>query len=89
MQFRYRSFCFFNRLHLDESEPFRTLVMLVGHYFRILHLADPIEEIKQVALRGFEGEIADVETRRCYFDRFRFARDALGPGGTIARLRLG
>ena len=88
VQFRYRPFRFFNRLHLHESETLGTLVVLVGDDFCILHLTDSVEEIEQVALRSFEGEIANVKTRRAYFDRLRFARDTLGPGRAIAGLRV-
>lgn len=51
MQLCYRSFRFVHGLHLDESETLRALIMLVAHHFGVLHVANTVEEIKQVALR--------------------------------------
>ncbi len=59
---------FFHRIHLHKGEAFRALVVLVGHDLRVLHLADAIEELEEIALRGFERQIADVQPRRGDFD---------------------
>ncbi len=76
VQFLDRAFRFFGRQHLHEGKPFRALVVPVADYFRVLHLADAVEELEQIALSRIEGEIADVKTRRCDFDCFRLARGA-------------
>ena len=59
---------FFHRIHLHKRETFRALVVFVGHNLRVLHLADAIEELEEIALCGFERQIADVKTRRRDFD---------------------
>jgi hypothetical protein len=59
---------FLDRLHLDEGEPFRALVMFVTHYLRVLHLPYSVKELEQVALRRFEGEVTDIEPGCGYFD---------------------
>ena len=63
VQFLDGPFRFFDRQHLDEGKAFRTLIVLVGHDLRVLHLADAVEELEQVALGRFEGKIPDVKTR--------------------------
>ena len=62
------AFRFFDGLHLHEGETFRALVVFVGHDFRVLHLADAVEELEEIALGRFEGQVADVKTRRGDFD---------------------
>jgi len=87
VQLRYRAFRFFDREHLHEGETFRALVVPVADHFRVLHLANAVEELEQIALSRIEGEIADVKTRRCDFDCFRLA---LGTDGrSIARRTCG
>jgi G:T-mismatch repair DNA endonuclease (very short patch repair protein) len=54
MQLGDRSLRFVHGLHLDESETLRALIMLVAHHFRVLHVANTVEEVKQVALRRIE-----------------------------------
>jgi len=76
VQFLDRSFRFFDRLHLNEGESLRALVMLVGHYFRVLHLTHTVEQIEEIALGCFEGEVAHVKTRGRYFDVLGLARGA-------------
>ena len=64
---------FIDALHLDKGESLGALVVLVAYNLGVLNLADAVEQLEQVALRGVEGKIADVKPRRSYFDRFRFA----------------
>jgi hypothetical protein len=54
MQLVHRSLRFVHGLHLDESETLRALIMLIAHHFGVLHVANTVEEIKQVALRRIE-----------------------------------
>jgi hypothetical protein len=45
---------FLESRHLDEREPFRALGILVANHLCIAYLANPIEEIEQVAFGGIE-----------------------------------
>ncbi len=54
MKLAHRPLRFVHGLHLYESEALRALIMLVAHHFGILHMADAVEEIKEIALRGVE-----------------------------------
>ena len=76
MQFRDRSLGFFDRLHLNECETFRPLVVTVTNYFRILNVPDAVEQVEQITLRGIKREITDVQSGRRNFDRLRLT---LGP----------
>src|ERR1700736_3837296 len=80
VQFLHRAFGFLDGLHLHESETFRALVVPVAHDLRVLHMANTVEQLEEIALCGVERQITNVKTRRSDFDRLRFAR---GP-----RLRL-
>lgn len=71
MEFLDRALRFFRRQHLHKRETFAALIVFVGHDFRRLHGPNAVEELEQVALRGIERQVADVETARCYFDVFR------------------
>ena len=71
MQLGHRSLRFVHGLHLHKSEALGALIMFIAHDFRILHVADPVEEIKEIALRGIERQIADIKPWRSDFDRFR------------------
>ena len=53
---------FFDRTHGDKGEAFGTLRAIIHHDFRIAYAANAIEELKEVALRGVIGEIADVKS---------------------------
>ena len=77
VQLLYRSPCFIDRLHLNESEAFGALVMPITNNLGVVHVTDTIKELEQIALRGVEGQIADVKTRRSDFDRFGFAQRPL------------
>jgi hypothetical protein len=52
---------FFNRAHGDKGEAFGTLGAVINDDFGITDAADAIEELKEVALRGIIGKIADIE----------------------------
>jgi hypothetical protein len=71
MEFFNRSSCFLERRHLDERESFRALGILVADHLSVTHLADPIEEIEQVAFGGVEREVTYIELRRGNLDQFR------------------
>ena len=68
VEFRHRALRFFHGVHLHEGETLRALIVFVSHNLGILHLAYAIEEFEEIALRGFEGQVADVESRRCDFN---------------------
>jgi hypothetical protein len=71
VQFVNGAFRLIDGLHGDEGEAFRPLVVPVGHDFGIVHLADAVEELEQIALGRIEGQVADVKSRRRDFDRLR------------------
>ncbi len=76
MQLRHGPLRFFDREHLHKGEAFRALIMFVGHDLGVLHLADAVEELEEIALGRFERKVADVKTRRSYFDAFWLTRNA-------------
>jgi hypothetical protein len=84
MQFLHRALRFIDRLHLDESESFRTLVVFVGDNLSVLHLTDAVEELEKIALARVEGEVADVKSGRRHFDCFGSAHGALALRRTVA-----
>ena len=47
--------------------------MAIAHDLGVLHMADPVEQLEEIALSRVEGQIADVKTRRSDFDRLGFA----------------
>ena len=67
---------FLDGLHLHKGEPFGALVMPITYDLCVLHMTDAVEQLEEIALRGVEGQIADVKTGRSDFDWFRFARRA-------------
>ena len=73
VQFLHRALGFLDRLHLDEGETFRALIVAIAHDFGVLNVADAVEELEQIALGRVEGQIANVKTRRSDFDRLRLA----------------
>ena len=74
MQFVHRALGFLDRLHRDESETFRALVVAITYDFGVLDMANAVEKLEEIALGCVEGQIADVKTRRSDFDCFRFTR---------------
>src|SRR6266496_684396 len=73
-KFLHGAFRFLYGLHLHKSKTLRALVVSVTYDLRILHVPDTVEQLKEIALSGVEGQVADVKTRRSYFDPFRFSR---------------
>ena len=74
VQLLHGAFRFLYGLHLHKSKTLRALVMSVTYDLRILHVAHTVEQLKEIALSSVEGQVADVKTRRSYFDPFRFSR---------------
>jgi hypothetical protein len=74
VKFRDRALGFFNCVHLHKGEAFRALVMFVADNLCVLNLPDAVKEVEQIAFRGIERKISDVETRRSDFDVFWFMR---------------
>ena len=74
VQLRDGAFGLVHGQHLHEGKTLRALIMFVGNDFRVLHLADAIEQLEEIALGRVEGKIADVKTRRRDFDCFGFTR---------------
>ena len=60
VQFLHCALRFFDRLHLDERETFRALIVAIAHHFGVLHMADAVEEVEEIALGRVEGQIAEV-----------------------------
>src|SRR3954447_7694776 len=71
VQFLHCALRFIDRLHRDEGKTFRALIVAIAHDLGVLHVADTVEELEQIALGRIEGQIADVKTRRSNLDRFR------------------
>lgn len=71
VQFRHGPAGLVDGQHRDKREALGLLRILVADDFGVLHLADPVEQVEQVALRGVEREVADVDFRRADFDDFR------------------
>jgi hypothetical protein len=68
VQFAHRTFRFVDRLHLHKGKALRTLIMFVSHDLGVLHLADAVEELEQIALGRVERKIPDIEPGSRYFD---------------------
>src|SRR4051794_6293287 len=83
VQFIHGTLRFIHRVHLDEGESLRALVVTIGDDLGVLDRADAVEELEQVALRRVERQVPDVEPGRRYFDRFRFTRRPRARLGTI------
>jgi len=86
VQFLHGAFRFLNGLHLNECKTFRALIMPVTYDLSVLHVPHAVEQFEEIALGGIEGQVADIKTRRCNFDRLRFARRS-GWLRTVARCR--
>src|SRR5260370_8311770 len=72
MQFQHGAFCLLDGLHLDEGKTFRALIMPVTYDLSVLHVPHAVEQFKQIALSGVQGQVADIKTRRIDFDRLSF-----------------
>ena len=51
VQLRDCAFRFVDGLHLDKGETFRALIVAITHHFRVLHVADAVEELEEIADR--------------------------------------
>ena len=60
VQFFHGPLSFLDGLHLDESKPFRALIVAIAHHFRVLNMANAVEQFEEIALGGVEGQIAYV-----------------------------
>ena len=72
VQFFHRPFCFLDSLHLNEGKAFRSLIMAIAHHLGVLHVADAVKQLEQVALGRVERQIAYVKPRRRNFYGLRF-----------------
>ena len=72
VQFLHRALGFLDRLHGDEGETFRALIVAIAYNLGVLHVADAVKELEKIALGRVERQIADVKTRRRDFDWLRF-----------------
>ena len=73
MQFVHCSFRFLDGLHLHERETFRALVMAIAYDLCVLHVSDTIEQFEEIALRGVERQVANVQPWRRNLNPFRLA----------------
>jgi len=89
MQFLHGPLRFFDGLHLHKSKALRTLVMPVTYDLGVLHVADTVEELEEIALGRVERQIANVEPRRCDFDCLGFTRRTRLLLRTVSRRRCG
>jgi len=85
VQFFYRAFCFLYGLHLNERKTFRALVVPIAYDLCVLHVPNAVEQFKEIALGGVEGQVANVETRRRDFNPLWLTRRS-GWLRAIARL---
>ena len=76
VQFLDGPLCFLDGLHLHKGESFGALIVPIAYHLRVLDVADAVEQLEEIALRGVEGQIANVKTGRSDFDWLRFARRA-------------
>jgi len=86
MQFLHGAFRFLDGLHLHKRKTFRALVVPIAYDLCVMHVADTIEQVEEIALGGVEGQVANVETRRRDFNPFWLARDRSRWLRAIARL---
>jgi len=68
VQFLHCALGLVDRLHRNERETFGALVVAIAHDLGVLHMADAVEEIEEIALGRVERQIADVKTRRSDLD---------------------
>ena len=86
VQFLHCAFRFIDRLHGHEGEPLGALVVAIADDLGVLHVADTVKQLEEIALRRVERQIADVQTRRSDFDRFYFTRRTRRLGAIARRL---
>ena len=63
VQFVHRAFCLIDCLHLHKRKTFRALVVAIAYDLSVLHVADAVEQLEEIALRRVEGQIAHVKAR--------------------------
>ena len=74
VQFLHRALRFLDSLHLDKRKTFRTLVVPIAYDLCVVHVANAIEQVEEIALGGVERQVANVETRRRDFNPFWLTR---------------
>jgi hypothetical protein len=74
VQFLNRAFRFLDGLHLHKRKTFRALVVPIAYDLCVLHVSNAVKQFEEIALRGVEGQVANVETRRRDFNPFWLAR---------------
>jgi hypothetical protein len=74
VQFLHSAFRFLDGLHLHKRKTFRALVVPIAYDLCVMHVANAIEQIEEIALGGVERQVANVETRRRNFNLFWLAR---------------
>lgn len=74
VQFLHRAFRFLDGLHLHKRKTFRALVVSIAYDLCVLHVANAVEQVEEIALGGVERQVANVETRRRDFNPFWLAR---------------
>jgi hypothetical protein len=74
MQFLHSALRFLDGLHLHKRKTFRALVVPIAYDLCVLHVANAVEQVEEIALSGVEGQVANVETRRRDFNPFWLAR---------------
>ena len=63
VQFLYGALRFVDGLHRNERKTFRALVVAIAYDLSVLHVADTVEQLEEIALRRVEGQIAHVKAR--------------------------
>ena len=63
VQFLHSAFRFLDGLHLHKRKTFRALVVPIAYDLGVMHVADAIEQVEEIALGGVERQVANVETR--------------------------
>ena len=74
VQFLYSAFRFLDCLHLHKRKTFRALVVPIAYDLCVLHVANAVEQLEEIALGRVEGQVANVETRGRDFNPFWLAR---------------
>src|SRR4051812_33324847 len=74
MQFLDGALRLVHREHLNEGKALRTLVVFVRYHLGVLHRADAVEELEEIALRRIKRQVPDIEPGGRDFDRFRLTR---------------
>ena len=85
VEFIHSAFRFLDRLHLYKRKTLRALVVAIAYDLCVLNVSNAVEQVKEIALRGIERQVSNVETRRCNFNPFWLAHRARWLR-TIARL---